>query len=396
MPEKETKKKYDHLLHEIEELKTRLSESEDALNAIRNGEVDAIIVSGSDGEKVFSLTSADTSYRILLEEMNEGAMTVSSEGNVLYCNQRFADLVRKPISIIIGSKCIDIISVGEQEKFRKLVKETCKDQTSGLFSFGNDTNSSSRYLQLSFRMLPSEIQGSISIIATDVTDMKQYQEHLEQLVIERTKEIEKVNEKLRNDLIEIEKVRMSLSESEQKYRTTLNSVADAVIATDVSGFVTYMNPLAEKTTGWMFNEAKNKSVREIFNVIDEDTGDEIENPVKQALEKGIIYVGLTNHTLLIRKDRSKIVIADSAAVIKDSNNNNIGVVLVFRDMTQARLKGKQLRESEKKYREIVETSAEGIILSKPDGKIIFTNKKMAGMLGYEPDELIGKSGTDLI
>ncbi len=201
MPEKGTTQKYDHLLHKIEELKTRLSESEDALNAIRNGDVDAIIVSGSDGQKVFSLTNADTNYRILLEEMNEGAMTVNSEGNVLYCNQRFADLIDRHVSEIIGSRCIDIISEGEKEKFRELVKKTCKDQTSGLFSFGNVTNSSSRYLQLSFRLLPSEISGSISIIASDVTEMKQYQEHLEELVKERTllnEELLRSNKELEN------------------------------------------------------------------------------------------------------------------------------------------------------------------------------------------------------
>jgi PAS domain S-box-containing protein len=395
MAKKETKRTYDHLLLEIEELKSRLSESEDALDAIRNGEVDAIIVSGSEGEKIFSLTSAETPYRILLEEMNEGAMTLNSECNVLYCNQKFADLLSRPISQIIGANCNDVISVGEKEKFRELVKETHQNQTTGLFSFITETNASPRYLQFSFRLLPAGIPGEISIIASDVTSMKQYQEQLEELVKERTKEIGKINEKLKNDLVEIERAKVSLSESEQKYRTTLNSIADAVIATDIYGFVTYMNPLAEQITGWMFREGKNKPIGEIFNVIDEVTREEIENPVEQALEKGVIYVGLTNHTLLIRKDRIEIVIADSAAIIKDNNGNSTGVVLVFRDMTQKRLNDNLLRESEKNYREIVETSGEGIIKSTPEGKIVFANKKMAEMLGYDLDELIGKSGADL-
>jgi len=79
----------DELLQKNAELQSRLSESEEALNAIRNGEVDAIIVSGAGGEKVFSLTSAETPYRILLENMNEGAVTLNSGGNVLYCNHRY-------------------------------------------------------------------------------------------------------------------------------------------------------------------------------------------------------------------------------------------------------------------------------------------------------------------
>ena len=350
----------EELLQKIDELEFRLSESEEALSAIRNGEVDAIIVSGSDGEKVFSLATAETPYRILLEEMDEGAMTINSECNVLYCNQKFADLLSRPISQIIGSNCNDFISESENEKFRKLVNETHKSQTTGLFSFTNKINASLRYLQFSFRSLPAGITGEISIIASDVTDMKKYQEHLEEVVKDRTLEINNINEQLRNDLIKLEKARVSLSESEQKYRTTLNSIGDAVIATDLNGFVIYMNPLAEQITGWVFIEAKNKPVGEIFNVIDEETRDKIDNPVVEALQKGVIYVGLTNHTLLIRKDGSEIVIADSAAVIKDKNGDSSGVVLVFRDMTQKRLSEKLLRESERKYQALFNNKTVGL------------------------------------
>jgi PAS domain-containing protein len=88
---------------EIEELRSRLTETEEALNAIRHGDVDAIVVTGSDGDKVFSLASAETPYRIIVEEMNEGAVSLSTDGTILYCNRRFAEIVSIPIEQLVGS-----------------------------------------------------------------------------------------------------------------------------------------------------------------------------------------------------------------------------------------------------------------------------------------------------
>jgi PAS domain-containing protein len=80
------------LLREIEELRARLEESEETLQAIRSGEVDALVVSGPQGERVFTLLGAERTYRILIETMNEGAMTLNGDGIVTYCNKRLAEM----------------------------------------------------------------------------------------------------------------------------------------------------------------------------------------------------------------------------------------------------------------------------------------------------------------
>ncbi|NIO00054.1 MAG: hybrid sensor histidine kinase/response regulator, partial [Anaerolineae bacterium] len=76
------------LLLEIEELRARLEEAEETLRAIRSGEVDAVIVSGPQGEQVYTLKGADHTYRLLIEQMKEGAATLAAEGTILYCNRR--------------------------------------------------------------------------------------------------------------------------------------------------------------------------------------------------------------------------------------------------------------------------------------------------------------------
>jgi len=93
----------EQLIIENEELNSRLTDAEETLMAIRNGEVDAIVISGRKGEQVYSISSAETPYRTFVEEMNEGAVTLSKEGVIIYSNQRFADLVNEPIEHVIGS-----------------------------------------------------------------------------------------------------------------------------------------------------------------------------------------------------------------------------------------------------------------------------------------------------
>src|SRR5215212_10084675 len=87
---------------ELEDLRDRLREAEETLAAIRNGEVDSLIVTGPHGDQVFSLRGAEQPYRIFVERMLEGAVTLSPDGTILYCNRRFADMVRSPLERVIG------------------------------------------------------------------------------------------------------------------------------------------------------------------------------------------------------------------------------------------------------------------------------------------------------
>ncbi len=84
------------LLEEIEELRTRLDEAEQTLDAIRSGDVDALVVSGPHGDQIFSLTGAERTYRLIVETMNEAALTVGLDETILFCNKRFCDLVKTP------------------------------------------------------------------------------------------------------------------------------------------------------------------------------------------------------------------------------------------------------------------------------------------------------------
>ncbi len=126
-----------------------------------------------------------------------------------------------------------------------------------------------------------------------------------------------------------------LRESEQWLVTTLKSIGDAVIATDAGGFVTFMNPVAEALTGWNQEDAAGKPLKKVFNIINEETGKQAEDPATRVLREGVV-VGLANHTMLIARDGTKYPIDDSGAPIRDDKGNIMGVVLVFRDITEKR------------------------------------------------------------
>ena len=115
--------------------------------------------------------------------------------------------------------------------------------------------------------------------------------------------------------------------------TTLRSIGDAVIATDKDGLITFMNPVAEGLLGWKQEEVSGKKLKDVFNIINRETRQRVENPVNRVLHEGV-NVGLANHTILIARDGTEIPIDGSAAPIKDNREDMIGVILVLRDITE--------------------------------------------------------------
>ena len=125
----------------------------------------------------------------------------------------------------------------------------------------------------------------------------------------------------------------------ERHSTTLKSIGDAVIATDALGVVELLNPVAEALTGWTDAEARGKPLEAVFCIVNEETGEKVDDPVAKVLREGTV-VGLANHTLLIARDGVRRPIADSGAPILGEKNEITGVVLVFRDQTEERWAGR--------------------------------------------------------
>ncbi len=105
------------LVEEIETLRARLGEAEETLRAIRSGEVDALVVSGPDGEQVFTLQGAEHPYRIFIENIQEGAASVDNSGTILFANRRFSEILATPLDDILGSNIKKFISPFEKAEW---------------------------------------------------------------------------------------------------------------------------------------------------------------------------------------------------------------------------------------------------------------------------------------
>jgi PAS domain S-box-containing protein len=184
-------------------------------------------------------------------------------------------------------------------------------------------------------------------------------------------------------------VEPEVSELLTRFRTTLASIGDAVIVTDPESRITFMNPAAEKLTGWAQNEALQRNLPDIFNIINEQSYQPVENPVARAIREGPV-VGLANHTVLIARDGSEWPIDDSAAPILDAGRL-VGVVLVFHDISNRRKTEQDLQISEVRYRRLFESAHDGIlILDAVTTRVLEVNPFMADLLGYPREHFLGK------
>lgn len=183
-------KTYNDLQKELEELRYQLDEANETIEAIRTGQIDAIVVQGANGHQLYTLKSADHTYRVFIEKMAEGAVTLNPEGLILYCNTQFANMVKRTISDIIGKPFKSFVTEEDQADytalFEKCWKADCKGEVC-LLAGDHETP-----VQLSLATLELAEGISLSIILTDLTAQKRTQKQL----LENNTQLEEINRAL--------------------------------------------------------------------------------------------------------------------------------------------------------------------------------------------------------
>ncbi|WP_229007199.1 bifunctional diguanylate cyclase/phosphodiesterase [Methylophilus sp. Leaf408] len=193
------------------------------------------------------------------------------------------------------------------------------------------TITSTKQLKTTIARLESEVQKRL--LAEQA--LAKLNLNLEHLVKERTEDLSNINVSLRQEIEQRKHTELELFNQRQLAIVTLESIGDAVITTNMQSEVTYLNPVAEKMTGWSKAQAMGRPILEIFRILNESTRKLAANPVDVVLAHNKVC-GLANHTLLIAKSGAEYAIEDSAAPIRDQNGAILGVVLVFHDVSDAR------------------------------------------------------------
>jgi PAS domain S-box-containing protein len=189
-PPRENPDGYDSLSGE--ELISRLREAEETLEAIRVGEVDAVVIAGADGQQVYTLENADRPYRVLVEQMQEGAVTLSEDGIILYCNRRFATLVGEPHDRIIGQSAIKYFAEEEGEVLLLMIQAVARPSAAGEFTIidksGADVPVNISLIDLK---VDSGMPRLVCAIVTDLTYSRM-----------RSRELGAANERLASEIVE--------------------------------------------------------------------------------------------------------------------------------------------------------------------------------------------------
>lgn len=292
-------------------------------------------------------------YRSLFENSDAATVLLDKKGTIAFANKRFEEFSGYAREQLASMMWMDFIAPGDLERIKELFgkRYAHHEETSRSHQFRFvRRNGDVRDVLVTNVIVPGTDKQVLSLI--DVSDW---------IRVERALETER-----------------------ERLNVTLHSIGDGVIVTDRDSRVTLLNRVAENLTGWREGEAIGRDLIDVFRIVNEKTHEPHQNPVDMVVRSGNV-VGLADRTVLIARDGTERLIADSGAPIRDTGGNIDGAVLVFRDVTGESLAGeaKTLLES------IVETSNDAILGITPDGFISSWNRGAEQVYGYTAGEIIG-------
>ena len=303
-------KNCDELLNEIFELQSKLDEAEQTLTAIQNGEIDAIITpEGSNGPQVYTLKSADTLYRNLIEEMGEGIATLTNTGIIFYANAQLASMLKIPLDKIIGLRFNDFIPTQDLEDYQTIFNRGLESKTKGEI---NIMSVDGTVIPIYLSINTSKDLNGVYIVITDLSEQKHYEE--------------------------LKIAHQELTERENRFRTLFENSMDAILLTIPDGTILSANPAAEKMFGYSEAEIIKLGRNAIIDTEDPNF------PV--ILEEREINDKFEGELLFIRKNGEKFPAEVSANIFWDGYGNKRST-LVIRDITRRKQIEAALKKSEK-------------------------------------------------
>ena len=273
------------LLEENRELRAKLQESEEVLDAIRSGAVDALTVQGPDGPQIFTIKGADHTYRVLIEEMNEGAITLNSEAIILYSNSRFADFIQLPLERIIGASFHDFLLPKDRHNFRALFAQGWQKNSKGEFALQSGNG---KILPFSISMSVLNVSGSeaLGMIVTDLSAEREILAIKSQVAIQ--------NEIISRKEEELLKEKQTKEEAE-RFRVVLEGIPQIAWTSTPDGRINYTNQFwhaytnfshsATVNDGWqeaLHPDDKERTLEHFTHCLQTGEGVNIENRFKRA------------------------------------------------------------------------------------------------------------------
>jgi PAS domain S-box-containing protein len=199
------------LQSQVAELTARLGEAQEALAAIRDGEVDAIVVSGKQGEQIFSLAGTDSVYRLIVESMQEAALTATLQGRILFCNSQFSAMLRLPLEALIGRKLAELVAVEDHPLLDSLLRAATTKPVKEQLGFRGPTGTIPSHVSASF--LPQQEEPCICIVVADLSEL-----------VASHEELRRSNGELQKSAAQLRRLAGELARTEWRERRRLASI----------------------------------------------------------------------------------------------------------------------------------------------------------------------------
>ena len=361
------------LAAENAELRARLAEAQETIEAIRSGAVDALVTTGAAGEQVFTLQGAETPYRLLMESMNEGAATLAADGTVLYCNQRFADMASLPAAQVVGSCICECVLPEQRSAMRDLIGQARSTGSKAEFTFSCAAGPG---LPVLVSLGPIAMDsGSVGVVATDLSERKAHEEKLRQL-----------NQELE------ETVRHRTAELQAIFDTAPVGLA---IAQDVEGQHIRGNPAIEQALGLGRGDELSRSAAQPAPYHCLQDGRELP-PEQLPMQRAARGETVTGYLMdIVRPDGATRTLHTNAVPLLDDQGRPRGSVGVFLDITERKQREAALRESEQRYRLLFDQNPDGVFAVDTTGRFMIANAACETISGYPLAELRQKTFMDL-
>ncbi|MDB5203712.1 MAG: Alkaline phosphatase synthesis sensor protein PhoR [Ferruginibacter sp.] len=266
---------YEELERELIETRYQLEEANDTIDAIRTGKIDALVVKSAEGHQVFTLKSADQTYRMFIEKMNEGAVTVNREGLILYCNSRFAEMLQLPLSKVIGVAFKTLLPKEFADDFDRLARSAWQKEGKGEISLWQSGNAVPYLFSLSTIELD---EGTVlSIIVADLTLQKEKENQL----LKYNQDISLLNDQLET------KVKERTSElllSREHFKFLAENIPVIAWTAQTNGELTYFNKRWYEYTGC---EEKDCSFQQWLEVIHPEDREQMESAWNLSILEGL-------------------------------------------------------------------------------------------------------------
>jgi PAS domain S-box-containing protein len=368
-PNKAKEDKESEILAENESLRQQLAEARETLRAIQHGEVDALIVSTPEGEQVYSITGAEKPYRVLIEEMKEGAVMLSEDNTILYCNIGFAKIIKRSLDTLIGKSIGGMVNSTHLDSFHELLALSRK---------GEGTKEKDiAFLASNGTWVPTHVSVNSSLkdnfktaflVITDLTqhmqqEVKQYTEDLEWEITERKK-----------------------AEEQMAFQSKLlKAVGDAVIATDAQGKIVFWNDAAWRIYGWASKEVLGRNIADV-NVPKISQKDA--QRIMEKLSQGQSWSG---EFLVQRRDGTTFPAFVTDSPVLNAKRELVGIIGISVDITER----KKAEETLRYYDLLVSSTSDAVFSTDNEFIIRSWNKAAEQIFGWTAEEAIGKASTSI-